>query len=117
MTEGIIDALSAAAGGYRAAAVLSASYADPAAAIALTRQHGKLVVAFDPDPAGRAGSERLVRLLTAQNRRPGVMVLRHGDLNDHLRQAQDWPVELAGMLSQVRGWRSTVVDRDVQCRG
>jgi hypothetical protein len=98
VTEGIIDALSAAAGGYRAAAVLSASYADPAAATALTRQAGQLVVAFDPDPAGRAGAERLVRLLNAQNRHPGVMVLAGGDLNDHLAKAQDWPVELAGRV-------------------
>ena len=98
VTEGIIDALSAAAGGYRAAAVLSASYADPAAAAVLARQPGQLVVGFDPDPAGRAGAERLVRLLTAQNRRPGVMVLAGGDLNDHLVAAQDWPVELAGRV-------------------
>jgi hypothetical protein len=98
VTEGIIDALSAAAGGYRAAAVLSASYAHPLAAIALTRQPGQLVIAFDPDPAGRAGAERLVHLLNARHRRPGVMVLRHGDLNDHLRRAQDWPLELAARV-------------------
>jgi Toprim domain/CHC2 zinc finger len=98
VTEGIIDGLSAAAGGYRAAAVLSANYADPVAAAALARQAGQLVVAFDPDPAGRAGAERLVRLLNAQNRRPGVMVLAAGDLNDHLIAAQDWPLELAGRV-------------------
>lgn len=98
VTEGIIDALSAAAGGYRSAAVLSASYADPAAAIALAHLPGQLVVAFDPDPAGRAGSERLVALLKAQNRRPGVLVLARGDLNEHLARAQDWPVELAGRV-------------------
>jgi DNA primase len=98
VTEGIIDGLSAAAGGYRAAAVLSANYADPAAAAALTRQPDQLVVAFDPDPAGRAGAERLVRLLNAQDRRPGVMVLAGGDLNDHFVVAQDWPLELAGRV-------------------
>jgi hypothetical protein len=98
VTEGIIDGLSAAAGGYRAAAVLSANYADPVAAAALVRQPGQLVVAFDPDPAGRAGAERLVRLLNAQGRRPGVMVLAAGDLNDHLVAAQDWPLELAGRV-------------------
>lgn len=98
VTEGIIDALSATAGGYRAAAVLSATYADPVAAAALIQQPGQLVVAFDPDPAGRAGAERLVQLLNGQHRRPGVMVLRNGDLNDHLARAQDWPLELAGRV-------------------
>jgi Toprim domain/CHC2 zinc finger len=98
VTEGIIDGLSAAAGGYRAAAVLSANYADPVAAAALARQPGQLVVAFDPDPAGRAGAERLVRLLDAQGRRPGVMMLAGGDLNDRLVAAQDWPLELAGRV-------------------
>jgi DNA primase len=98
VAEGIIDALSAAAGGYRAAAVLSASYGDPAAAAALARLSGQLVVAFDPDPAGRAGSERLVRLLVAQHRRPGVLVLTRGDLNENLVRAQDWPAELAGRV-------------------
>ena len=98
VTEGIIDALSATAGGYRAAAVLSATYADPVAAAALIPQPGQLVVAFDPDPAGRTGAERLVQLLNAQHRRPGVMVLRDGDLNDHLARAKDWPLELAGRV-------------------
>jgi hypothetical protein len=98
VTEGIIDGLSAAAGGYRAAAVLSANYADPVAAAAVARQPGQLVVAFDPDPAGQAGAERLVRLLNAHNRRPGVMVLAGGDLNDHLVAAQDWPLEIAGRV-------------------
>jgi DNA primase len=98
VTEGIVDALSAAAAGYRAVAVLSASYADPAAVVALTRQPGQLVVAFDPDPAGRAGAERLVRFLSAHNRRPGVMALANGDLNDHLVRSQDWPVELAARV-------------------
>jgi DNA primase len=100
VTEGIIDALSAAAGGYRSAAVLGASYGDPAAAAALARLPGQLVVAFDPDPAGRAGSERLVQLLNAQHRRPGVLVLARGDLNENLAQAHDWPVELAGRVQQ-----------------
>lgn len=98
VTEGIIDALSAAAGGYRAAAVLSASYGDSAAAVMLARLPGQLVVAFDPDPAGRAGSERLVQLLNAQHRRPGVLVLARGDLNENLVRAQDWPAELAGRV-------------------
>lgn len=98
VTEGIIDALSAAAGGYRSAAVLSASHADPAAAVALARLPDQLVVAFDPDPAGRAGSERLVQLLNAHNRQPGVMVLATGDLNDNLVSANDWPAEMAGRV-------------------
>jgi hypothetical protein len=98
VTEGTIDALSAAAGGYRAAAVLSAGYGDAAVAAALSRLPGQLVVAFDPDPAGQAGSERLVRLLNAQHRRPGVLMLTRGDLNENLASAEDWPVELAGRV-------------------
>lgn len=98
VTEGIIDALSATAGGYRAAAVLGATYADAAAVEALLSRPEQLVVAFDPDPAGRASSERLVSMLNARGRRPGVMVLAHGDLNDNLSRSQDWPVELAGRV-------------------
>jgi DNA primase len=95
VTEGIIDALSAAAGGYRAAAVLGAGYPDARTAAALERLDGRLVVAFDPDPAGRAGSDRLVQLLNARGRRPSVMPLEHGDLNDNLIRSEDWPTELA----------------------
>jgi hypothetical protein len=112
VTEGIIDALSAAAGGYRAAAVLSASYGDPAAAAALARLPGQLVVAFDPDPAGRAGSERLVRLLDAQHRRPGVLVPARGDLNENLVRAQDWPAELAGWVQHATHRRGLMASRD-----
>lgn len=98
VTEGIIDALSATAGGYPAAAVLSASYGDPTVALTLSRLPGQLVVAFDPDPAGRHGAERLVQLLNAHHRPPGVMVLRNGDLNQNLAKAEDWPLELAGRV-------------------
>lgn len=98
VTEGIVDALSATAGGYRAAAVLGAAYADAAAVEALVRRPEQLVVAFDPDPAGRAGSERLVSMLSARGHRPGVLVLARGDLNENLSRSQDWPVELAGRV-------------------
>lgn len=105
VTEGIIDALSAAAGGYRAAAVLGAGYPDPRTAAALERIDGHLVVAFDPDPAGRAGADRFVQLLRARGRRPSVMPLSHGDLNDSLVRSSDWPAELASRVRHARHLR------------
>jgi hypothetical protein len=78
--------------------VLGAGHTDPVAATALARLPGRLVIAFDPDPEGRTGAERLIQQLNARRRRPGVMTLTRGDLNNNLQRAQDWPVELAGRV-------------------
>jgi hypothetical protein len=103
VTEGIIDALSAAAAGYRSAAILGAGYPDPATAAAIAQLPWPLVVAFDPDPAGIAGAERLRRFLEARHRRATLLRLERGDLNDHLiRHGNRWPQALATAITQTR---------------
>lgn len=95
VTEGAIDALSAAAAGYRSVAVLSATYNDDAVATALAKLPHPLVIAFDADDAGRAGAQRLASLLEARQRPPLVVDLGHGDLNDAMRRSDDWPKLMA----------------------
>jgi len=95
VTEGAIDALSAASAGYRAVAVLSATYGDEAVAASLAKLPHPLVIAFDPDDAGRAGAHRLASLLEARQHPPVVVDLEHGDLNDSMRRADDWPDQMA----------------------
>lgn len=95
VTEGAIDGLSAAAAGYRAVAVFGAGYPNPSVAHELSRLPYPLVIAFDSDEAGDAGARRLRSYLEAADR-PSVRVrLRHGDLNDALVRANDWPAVLA----------------------
>jgi hypothetical protein len=93
VTEGAIDALSAAAGGYTAVAVLGAGYVhNPLTATLLARLPAPLVLAFDPDPAGDAATRRLPELLAIHSRNVGVIALTRGDLNDHhLDAGADWP--------------------------
>jgi hypothetical protein len=98
VTEGIIDALSVSAAGFRAVACLGAGYPDLAEAVALSRLRGPLVIAFDPDPPGQAGATRLVRLLAARRREAAILPLTAGDLNHHATRSGDWPVELAGRV-------------------
>ncbi|KAA0235928.1 MAG: toprim domain-containing protein [Actinobacteria bacterium] len=95
VTEGAIDALSAAAAGYRAVGVLSAAYGDEAVAVALAKLAHPLVIAFDADDAGRAGAERLAALLAVRQRPPVVLDLGSGDLNDAMRRSDNWPTHLA----------------------
>lgn len=97
VTEGVIDALSANAAGYRAAAVLSATLPDPAVAVVLAGLNGRLVVAFDPDDAGRRGANRMLDLLDA-HRRPAATLPLDADLNATLIRSQDWPTELAARV-------------------
>ncbi len=94
VTEGAIDALSAAAASYRAVAVLSAAYGDEAVAVALAKLPHPLVIAFDADDAGRSGADRLATLLVARQRPPVVLDLGTGDLNDAMRQSDDWPTRM-----------------------
>lgn len=69
ITEGIPDALAAAAAGYRAIAVLGAGIPDRRVADRLARRDGLLVVAFDADASGRDGSARLRGHLASAGRR------------------------------------------------
>jgi hypothetical protein len=100
VAEGTIDALSAAAGGYRAVALLSATYGDEAVALALSRLPHPLVLALDADDAGRTGAQRLAALLEARNRPPVILDLGTGDLNDAMRRSDDWRIQLSSAVSR-----------------
>jgi len=63
VTEGIPDALAAATTGYQAVAILGAGLPDRRVAERLAARAGPMIVAFDADDAGRAGSARLRELL------------------------------------------------------
>jgi DNA primase (bacterial type) len=85
--EGIPDALTAAQAGYRAVAVLGAGLPDErlAAQVVARYPEGHLLVAFDADYRGRAGSERLTELLAERGAGDRVRTLTvpeaFGDLN------------------------------------
>jgi hypothetical protein len=106
VTEGAIDALSAAAAGYRAVGVLSATYGDEAVALDLARLPHPLVLAFDADDAGQAGADRLAALLGARDRTPVRLALRTGDLNDAMRRSDDWPARLESAVEHATATRS-----------
>lgn len=95
VTNGIIDALSANAAGYRAAAVLSPGLADAEVAVHLSRLHGPLVLALDPTGPGDEAADRLMLHLEARGRHPTMLPALNGDLNDSLVAAEDWPRKLA----------------------
>jgi hypothetical protein len=100
VAEGTIDALSAAAGGYRAVALLSATYSDESEALALSRLPHPVVLALDADDAGRAGAQRLAALLEARHRPPVVLDLGAGDLNDAMRRSVEWPAQFASAVER-----------------
>jgi len=102
VTEGAIDALSAATAGYRAVGVLSATYGDESVALALARVPHPLVLAFDADDAGQAGADRLSALLAARDRTPVQLDLGTGDLNDALRRSDNWPARLASAVERAQ---------------
>lgn len=93
VAEGPIDALSAAAAGFRAVAVLGATSVDHGVATRLAGLPGGLVLAFDEDAAGHAGSEQLLRMLRDLQRPARVLQLPEGvnDLNDWMRaEGRGW---------------------------
>lgn len=100
ITEGVIDALSAASAGYRGAALLGAaipglSSRNPAAERLEERLRtlpGRLVSALDADAAGDRGSKRLQELVTPRDRNLARLRLPAGfnDLNDWMRSSSDW---------------------------
>jgi len=94
VTEGVIDALSANAAGFRSAAVLGASLAGSRSAKVgkrLARLGRPLVLAFDADDAGRRAAEGLrgqlreLGVATALVKMPGVT----GDLNGWMTGGAD----------------------------
>jgi hypothetical protein len=100
VTEGIIDALSANAAGYRAAAILAPGLADAEVAVHLARLNGPLVLALDPDEAGGLASDRLACHLWTTGRRPALLAELKHDLNGSLVAANDWPRKLASHVRQ-----------------
>lgn len=105
ITEGVLDALSATAAGFRGVALLGASVPDPSkpAGVAselrdrLVALDGRLVLALDNDDAGRRGSDRLLALL---GDRPNTVSVAPPtsvkDLNEWMRSVGDeWPAVLS----------------------
>lgn len=104
VTEGPIDALSAAAAGFRAVAVFGATAADPEVAARLASTPGRLVLAFDADAAGHAGSERLEQMLRDLQRPARILSPPDGvnDLNDWLRaEGKAWRAALQASVDVV----------------
>ena len=95
VTEGAIDALSAAVAGFRSVAVLSAAYPDQTVALGLSRLPEPLVLALDGDDAGRAAAQRIEALLHSHLCAARNVPLPGGDLNDVLLLSSNWPTELA----------------------
>jgi DNA primase len=100
VTEGVLDALSANAAGFRAAAVLGAALAAGGqggkraqlVAARLTAYGGRPVIAFDADAAGEWGGRRLQELLSERGVRSGRLHVPEaaGDLNGWMRASRDW---------------------------
>lgn len=111
ITEGVIDALSAASAGYRGAALLGAAIPDSSSTIPgverlverMEALPGRLVSALDADTAGDLGSQRLRKLSFARERDMARLHLPDGanDLNDWMRHSADWGLELGAELRTV----------------
>jgi hypothetical protein len=100
VTEGAIDALTAASAGFRAVAILGAGYPDGLVAEHLARLTGPIILAFDPDPAGNLGSDRLASLLAARQRPARRLPTGAGDLNDQRTATDgDWPRRLDELVA------------------
>ncbi len=107
VTEGVIDALSANAAGFRSAAVLGAALVggtsergDSVAARRLARLDSTLILAFDADDAGT----RAATLLHSQLHKRGMRTaLIHvppdvNDLNGWMLRSRDWARSLASAV-------------------
>jgi hypothetical protein len=100
VTNGVIDALSANAAGYRAAAVLSPGLVDAEVAVHLSRLDGPLVLVLGPDSPANEAAGQLAHFLTARGRRPALLSTLDGDVNDALVAAGDWPRKLTAHVRQ-----------------
>jgi len=109
VAEGILDALSAAAAGYRSAALLGASIPDPTRRGPTTEQiteallepAGRIILALDADDAGQRATKRLAALLEDRTERQVLRLTPPNginDLNDWMRTAPDWPRTLEDAL-------------------
>lgn len=100
VTEGVLDALSANAAGFRAAAVLGAALVgdgvgDRGAGLVadrLARMDSPLILAFDADEAGQRGAKALQGVLRAKGARsiPLHVPAEANDLNAWMLASRDW---------------------------
>lgn len=99
VTEGVIDALSANAAGFRSAAVLGAALARRGAgdrtglvADRLARLGAPLIVAFDADQPGQAGARALRESLLARRARAAYLHVpsERNDLNAWMLASPNW---------------------------
>ncbi len=99
VTEGVLDALSANAAGFRAAGVLGAALAgaprrfgDDQVAERLGRLGTRVIVAFDSDDAGQRGAAGLVQQLREQCVKTSRLHVPEpaGDLNAWMGRSEDW---------------------------
>jgi len=93
VTEGVIDALSANAAGFRAAAVFGAAMAGQREALTrLSRLDAPLVIAFDADDAGRRGACALRDALRDRGCRVSRMHVppQANDLNGWMIASREW---------------------------
>lgn len=104
VTEGPIDALSAATAGYRAVAVLGAATSPELVAARLNAVTGRLVIAFDADEPGTQAATRLHHELQRLGRAAHRLALPDGvnDLNDwHRREGSRWTRALARAVEDI----------------
>ena len=101
VTEGPLDALSALAAGYPAAALLGANVSDHQVAERLARTGHRLVLALDNDTAGRNATEQLAAQLDALGAPWTRLPIpdRYNDLNAwHVVCRNHWPATLRASL-------------------
>ncbi len=94
VTEGPIDALSAVAAGYDAAAILGAGAVSPEIADRLSAIGRRIILALDNDPEGRRAHDQLTHLLDERTTGWRTMPIpeHHGDLNAwHIASRDRWP--------------------------
>jgi hypothetical protein len=101
ITEGVLDALSAAAAGHRGAALLGAAVPEPDARNPTAQRLGRrlarlpqpIVTALDADAAGALATDRLHRMLAHHGVVPVALHLPAGvkDLNEWMQHTPDWP--------------------------
>jgi len=94
VTEGPIDALSAVAAGYDAAAILGTGTVSPGLADRLAATGQPLLLALDNDADGRRAHDHMTELLTERDVRWTALAIpeHYGDLNTwHLACRARWP--------------------------
>jgi DNA primase len=94
VTEGPIDALSALAAGYQAAAILGAGTITPALADGLAAPGQRLLLALDNDTEGRRAHEHLASMLTDRRAPWSALPIpgHYSDLNEwHTVSRARWP--------------------------